>query len=77
MEAIPASLVVKGLLVTLVRNVAWVVGNIAERLQVSLPVLRFKKRCPLFMRGIPKLPLNWARAKHGPILGGLCSSRGL
>lgn len=77
MEAIPPSLVAKGLLVTLVRNVAWIVGNIAERLQVSLPVLLFEERCPLFMRWIPKLPLNWARTKHGPIFGGLCSSRGL
>ena len=77
MKAIPPSLAVKALLVTLVRNVAWIVGNIAERLQVSLPVLLFEERCPLFMRRIPKLPLNWARTKHGPIFGDLYSPRGL
>lgn len=71
MEAIPSSLVVKGLFVTLIRNVAWKIRNVAEWLQIGFAMLLFQKLGPFFMRRIPKLPLNWSRAEHGTILGRL------
>lgn len=71
MKAISSSSLMKGLLVTLIGDVARVFGNVAKGLQIGLAVLLFQKCGAFFVRRIAKLPLDRPRTKHSTVLDGL------